>query len=88
MDNCLVCGAYEAVAVERPLVTSDTKALRAYFNRGTVYSDHTPESLAAAITAGLEARALLTVEMGLLKAELDRRWRQDAERLCRHLNLV
>jgi glycosyltransferase involved in cell wall biosynthesis len=88
MDNCLVCGAYEAVAVERPLVTSDTKALRAYFNRGTVYSDHTPESLAAAINLGLEARALLTVEMRELKAELDRRWREDAERLRRHLSIL
>src|SRR5205807_6653113 len=26
-ENCLVCGAYEAVALEKPLVTSDTRAL-------------------------------------------------------------
>jgi glycosyltransferase involved in cell wall biosynthesis len=88
MDNCLVCGAYEAVAVERPLVTSNTTALRAYFNRGTVYSDHTPESLAEAINLGLEARALLTVEMRELKVELERRWRNDAQRLRNRLNIV
>jgi glycosyltransferase involved in cell wall biosynthesis len=50
IEDCLVCGAYEAVALGKPLVTSDTAALREYFRMGTVYTRHDPQSLAAAIT--------------------------------------
>lgn len=33
-ENCLVCGAYEAMSAEVPLVLSDRKCLREYFDRG------------------------------------------------------
>jgi glycosyltransferase involved in cell wall biosynthesis len=36
-DDCLVCGAYEAVSVEKPFVLSDTPTIRAYFRKGGVY---------------------------------------------------
>jgi glycosyltransferase involved in cell wall biosynthesis len=87
MDNCLVCGAYEAVAVERPLVTSDTRALRTYFNRGTVYAAHTPESLAAAIEQAVAQKTRLAEEMRLLKLELGERWNEGADQLRRLLAL-
>lgn len=31
-DDCLVCGAYEAISASKPIVLSDTQALRAYFD--------------------------------------------------------
>lgn len=31
-DDCLVCGAYEAISACKPVVLSDTQALRAYFD--------------------------------------------------------
>ena len=81
MENCLVCGAYEAVAVERPLVTSDTRALREYFSRGTVYARHTPEALAAAIMEARTQNMRLAAEMQSLKSELGARWSCGAEQL-------
>lgn len=45
-DNCLVCGAYEAMALDKPLVTSKTSALQKYFTSGTIFVDHDPESIA------------------------------------------
>jgi len=74
MENCLVCGAYEAVALRKPLVTSDTAALRAYFSRGTVYTQHTPEAIASAIAAAVARRPELAAEMSVLGDELDARW--------------
>jgi glycosyltransferase involved in cell wall biosynthesis len=74
MDNCLLCGAYEAVAVEKPLVTSDTRALREYFRRGTVYSSHDAESLAASVTQALSQYHVLADEMTTLKRELNETW--------------
>jgi glycosyltransferase involved in cell wall biosynthesis len=74
MADCLVCGAYEAVALEKPLVTSDTAALRGYFHRGTVYSAHDPESLAAAIRDALGRTEKLSAEMRVLKREISASW--------------
>lgn len=78
-EACLVCGAYEAVALEKALVTSDTCALRTYFNRGTVYTQHDPASIAAAIRNALERRTELAREMSLLRRDLEARW--EARRL-------
>ena len=87
MENCLVCGAYEAVAVERPLVTSDTRALRAYFSRGTVYTAHTAQSLAASIAYALRERLRLAAEMKVLKVELAREWARQGDGLRRLVGL-
>lgn len=45
-DNCLVCGAYEAMVLDKPLVTSKTSSLQNYFTAGTIFVDHEPESIA------------------------------------------
>jgi len=85
IDNCLVCGAYEAVALGRPLVTSDTAALREYFRRGTVYARHDRGSLAAAITYALAHRRRLAAEMQTLKPELAEEWTRQRDALRRTL---
>jgi glycosyltransferase involved in cell wall biosynthesis len=74
IEDCLVCGAYEAVALGRPLVTSDTAALRQYFRLGTIYTRHDSRSLAAAIAEGLAHKERLASEMQRLKPELAREW--------------
>ncbi len=74
MDDCLVCGAYEAVALGKPLVTSDTRALRSYFSKGTVYAGSDPESVARSIQRALERRDELAEEMRTLRRELEESW--------------
>jgi glycosyltransferase involved in cell wall biosynthesis len=37
----LVCGAYEAIALGKPMVLGDSAALREYFDEGAVYTDST-----------------------------------------------
>jgi glycosyltransferase involved in cell wall biosynthesis len=87
IEDCLVCGAYEAVALGKPLVTSDTAALREYFHRGTVYTKHDRRSLAAAMTDALANSDRLTVEMRGLRAELSRNWTRQRDALRRLLPL-
>ncbi len=48
-DDCLVCGAYEALALGQVLVLSDTPALRDYFGDGALYTTHEPATIAATI---------------------------------------
>lgn len=48
-ENCLVCGAYEAMEAGKPLVLSRKKALQAYFTGGTVFTENRAEEIAAAV---------------------------------------
>jgi len=48
-DHTMQRGGYEAVALEKPLITSQWPLLRDVFSRGTVHVDNSPETIAAAI---------------------------------------
>jgi glycosyltransferase involved in cell wall biosynthesis len=87
MENCLVCGAYEAVALGKPLVTSDTSALRAYFRRGAVYARHDAKSLAEAVGGALRQKDTLAAEMTALRRELDDDWNARHDDVRRVLEL-
>ena len=58
-ENCLVCGAYEAMAASKPLVTSDTCALRQYFRDGAIFTQHDYQSIASAVRITFENRERL-----------------------------
>ncbi|MCW8934264.1 MAG: glycosyltransferase [Gammaproteobacteria bacterium] len=48
-EDCLVCGAYEAIAAGKPLILSETKALREYFTNSAIYTKNYSEDIAEAI---------------------------------------
>ncbi len=48
-DNCLVCGAYEAVAVGIPLVLSKKKILMETFTKGAIFCDNDGREVKEAI---------------------------------------
>jgi len=87
LEDCLVCGAYEAASLGKALVTSDTAALREYFHRGTVYTAHDRASLAAAMTYALEHADRLAADMSALRTELTRDWNRQHGALRRVLHL-
>ena len=69
-ENCLVCGAYEAMAAEKPLVTSNTNSLRRFFNKGTVFTDHDVDSILVAVRCAYENRDRLKSEIVQWKTEI------------------
>ncbi len=73
-EGCLVCGAYETVALGRPLILSDTKALRSYFDRGCVYVTPDPRSIAEGIREALRKREELLTGIRNLRETIDRSW--------------
>jgi hypothetical protein len=83
IDNCLVCGAYEAVAAGAPLVTSDTTALRAHFTQGTVYTRHAPRDIAGSLETALAEAPRLRAEMVALRSRLREEWPAALERFTR-----
>ena len=51
-EDCLLCGGYEAVSAERPVVLSGTAALRSFFNKGALYTDNTPADSGCSAAGG------------------------------------
>lgn len=73
-ENCLVCGAYEAVAVEKPMVISNTKVLKEHFSKGAVYAGQDRDSIILAIEEGLSRQSELSLGIKALKEELILKW--------------
>lgn len=69
-ENCLVCGAYESIAVETPMVLSDTSALMTFFYKGTVFSNNDADSITTAIKKCFTIENKLRQEIKELKYEL------------------
>jgi L-malate glycosyltransferase len=72
--HTLLCGAYEGVALGKPLVMSDQKALRDYFKRGVVFTANDNQSIAASLEAALNDLERLQAEVADLKQELSVEW--------------
>lgn len=72
--DCLVCGAYESLAAGKPMILSDTAALRDYFSKGVVYTGHSTPELAASIREVVERKEDLRHEVLALRDLRDAEW--------------
>lgn len=72
-DDCLVCGAYEGVAVEKPMILSDTKALVEHFNKGCVYTDNSGLDIQHRIRELISNYNKLALEIISLKKEQEKK---------------
>ena len=61
-DDCLVCGAYEALEAGKPLVLSRKKALEKYFTGGTVFTENQAAEIAVAVRIAYAERSRLEEE--------------------------
>ena len=84
-DHTMQRGAYEAVAVEKPLVTSNWGLLRETFSRGTVHVENEPAAIAAGVRLALAERTRLSGEMQILRREREALF---AQRLGHLLDVV
>ena len=75
-ENCLVCGAYEAVAVGKPFLLSDTAALRHYFRKGGEYAFNNATAIAAGTRALFNDYPRYLAEITEFKPALDDEWQQ------------
>lgn len=80
-ENCLLCGAYEAVAAEKPAILSDTKVLRDFFYKGVLYVDNTSDGIVDKLKEALGNMDKLQSEIRELKKEKIARWDDQKEAL-------
>jgi glycosyltransferase involved in cell wall biosynthesis len=71
-EDCLNCGAYEAVSMLKPGILSDTSALRYYFSGGFVFTDNSMQSLIQSIRFLISERDSLQKEITRLKINCER----------------
>lgn len=72
-DYCMLCGCYEAVAAEKPLITSDKLVLREYFG-GAVFVKNYPGSILQGITDMIANLDLYKNRTSLMKVDIENRW--------------
>lgn len=72
--DCLVCGAYEAVAVEKPMILSDTDVSRSYFKKGAVYTNNESNDIAEKINYSIRNLNSLKNDVLELKINLVESW--------------
>jgi hypothetical protein len=70
----LQLGGCEAVAVGKPLITSDWPYLQDVFSKGTIYVSDSAESIRAGIVAAQERYEVLAQEIVALRQESRREW--------------
>ena len=68
-DHTMQRGGYEAMALEKPLITSDWPVLRQTFSSGTIHVENTAEAIVAAIAEVRHDPTRFVAEMGRLRRE-------------------
>lgn len=80
-DNCLVCGAYEALAVGTPLVLSGSPASRELFAEAACYVDNSPRSIVDALHEARQHSAELRANVVTVRERMTVQWQYQAARL-------
>jgi hypothetical protein len=60
----------------KPLILSDTAALREYFDAGAVYTENTAECIASAIGYAIQNKDRLKKEVLTFRCEWKERWQR------------
>jgi len=59
LEDCLVCGAYEALTLHKPLILSDSEAMRAYFGEACVLTENSSTAIVESVRQAFSKRAEL-----------------------------
>jgi glycosyltransferase involved in cell wall biosynthesis len=73
-ENCLICGAYEAIALKKPMILSNTNAIKNYFSLGTVYTEPNSTDIQKAILTFIDNKDKLSIDVEKLEAKLKSEW--------------
>jgi glycosyltransferase involved in cell wall biosynthesis len=80
-EYSLLSGAIEAMALGKPPILSRRQALTEYFSKGTVFVDHTAESIVVGISELQQNEDRLIEEISELNIEKQHRWEAVVEEL-------
>lgn len=88
MPDCLVCGAYEGLAVGRPLVLTDNEAGRALFGAAAVFCDPSAEDIVASVRAAISNQASIAANAQAHRKRFTLEWQRRADALISELKAM
>jgi glycosyltransferase involved in cell wall biosynthesis len=74
--DCLVCGAYEAVAVRRPVVLTDSAASRTWFGDAAIYVHNDADSIESALREVRDRLEYWTSRVAAAAPRIERAWEE------------
>jgi glycosyltransferase involved in cell wall biosynthesis len=80
-DYTMLSGAHEALALEKPLITSDWQPLRQYFVGGTVYVNNSVSEIVDAVKYTQIEKHRMKKEMQVLKHQRLKEWEDKVSKL-------
>mgnify|MGYP000398044637 CR=1 FL=1 len=88
-NDCMVCGAYEAVSLEIPLILSNSPVLKTWFGNAAIYTENKASMIAQAIIKCKEQcqSEYLYTQIRKQKVELNSRWDEMAKEVQNQLAL-
>ena len=79
-DYTMLCGCYEAVSAEKPLITSKREVLEDYF-KGAVFVDNTADEISKGIKLIKDDPILYEKNIHILKQQISDSWNNMSHRL-------
>ena len=80
MEYTLLCGCYEAISAEKPLITSNTEVLRNFFH-GAMFVENNATSIANGIKSIFHELPKYELNAKILKNQLIKNWNSRFEKL-------
>lgn len=74
MDSCLVCGGYEALAFNKPILLSDSRSSTEYFGSSACYTDNTVDDIVTKTLQMCESLEEYETKQKDQKKYLDDQW--------------
>jgi glycosyltransferase involved in cell wall biosynthesis len=87
-DRTMLAGAYETLALEKPLITSNWVPLKQYFNKGAIHVDNSSDEIKQAIKTVQRKKEALAKDMHQLKIEKINEWEDKFNDFKKHLLLT
>jgi glycosyltransferase involved in cell wall biosynthesis len=85
--NTILCGAYEALSLEKPMILSNTKTLSHHFTKGIIAVENTAEGIAQGIKQLFLILPQLQSEILQLKSEKTKEWLDRTRQLKEQLGI-
>jgi hypothetical protein len=80
-ENCLNCGAYEAVAMNKPMILSDHTALKEYFGTAAIYVDNSVQGIAGVLGSLSSILPGMTEKAATEHERIDAEWQSQFEKV-------
>ncbi|MDG4554009.1 MAG: glycosyltransferase [Candidatus Competibacter sp.] len=75
-QDLLNCGTYESVALGKPIMLSNSKAIKAYFDSGALYVDNSINEISNAFRVFPARQQQMNAEIKELRNRLERNWQK------------